>query len=219
MGDISKRRKDYLMTTTIRYTLYEDNAGNLYFAILDRDTLQAIYCITAPEIDRDPNLIVDMLADLRRDPESWLSWDGAYQPEGEDDLTAIGLYDAITDPTNPLYCGDPIAEGAATDKRPTIRRDSQGDYATGRVGEIALQLYSWYLVQDCTKTRSAIYQDRLDAKTEMQALKEGTAIFAALSKHDQGARGDVYICQAALDDNGIYDPNTERYYHVIKRED
>lgn len=100
----------------------------------------------------------------------------------------------------------------------TIRYNNHEDNAS-RVGEIALQLYSWYLVQDCTKAKSAIYQDRLEAKTEMQAIKEGTAIFAGLSKHDQDARGDVYICQAALDDNGIYDPNTERYFHVIKREE
>lgn len=79
--------------------------------------------------------------------------------------------------------------------------------------------FIWYLVEDCTKTKSAIYQTPLKADKEIEALKEGEAIFKALSDYDQKQRGDVYICQAAMDDNGAYDPNTERYFHVLKRED
>lgn len=79
--------------------------------------------------------------------------------------------------------------------------------------------FIWYLVEDCTKTKAAIYRTPLNADKEIEALKEGNAIFKALSDYDKKQRGDVYICQAALSDNEIYDPNTERYFHFIKRED
>lgn len=70
----------------------------------------------------------------------------------------------------------------------------------------------WFLIEDCTSKRSAVYETLLNADNADEAIEEADCIFGRLTVRDKRDRDDVYIIKADLDEDGCIDYNTADNY-------
>lgn len=71
----------------------------------------------------------------------------------------------------------------------------------------------WYLIEDCTTSRAAMFNTELKAETMDDAVREGLAIYDALTEHDQKEREAVFVAYAEPDEYG--DPDLDKTEAVI----
>lgn len=68
----------------------------------------------------------------------------------------------------------------------------------------------WYIIDDITTKRAAIYETLLHAETKEEAEKEALATWEALSDHDKRDRDAFYIALADPDPEDNRFPDYEK---------
>lgn len=74
----------------------------------------------------------------------------------------------------------------------------------------------WYIVDDCTSTRSFCDTDQLNVTGKDEAIAEAVRRWNALTPYDQFQRDAYYVCSAQTDDDGAFDYRTEEDIYDIK---
>jgi len=67
---------------------------------------------------------------------------------------------------------------------------------------------NWYFVQDCTNSRSEIYDEILPAKSKEDAFECASAKWEAISETDRRKTDEAFIGFADVDEFGCVDYNT-----------
>ena len=72
----------------------------------------------------------------------------------------------------------------------------------------------WYYIEDCTSSRSEVYDEILPAESKEEALTLASAKWEALTESDRRKRDEAYSGYAAVDEYGCvdYDTMTEIVY-------
>lgn len=63
----------------------------------------------------------------------------------------------------------------------------------------------YFLIEDCTSKRSAVFETMLKADSIDAATEEAERIFGGMTVHDKRERDEVYIIKADLDEDGCID--------------
>lgn len=72
----------------------------------------------------------------------------------------------------------------------------------------------WFLIEDCTTSRAALYHTELKATRKADAVQEGLHAFLSLTEHDRKDRESVFVCKADVDEYG--DPDLETAQHLVE---
>ena len=75
----------------------------------------------------------------------------------------------------------------------------------------------WYYIEDCTSTRSAVYDEILPAVDATEAFIAAVNRFTGLTRHDQEQRDEAYVGYADTDEDGCVDYNTMTDIWYIRR--
>lgn len=75
----------------------------------------------------------------------------------------------------------------------------------------------WYYIEDCTSSKSEIYDESLTAETATEAFITATGKWASLTKSDRAKRDEAYIGFADTDEDGCLDYNTMTEVFYLKR--
>lgn len=72
----------------------------------------------------------------------------------------------------------------------------------------------WYFIEDCTSSKSEVYDEILSAETATEAFIEAAGKWDHLAEADRKRRDDAYIGCADTDEDGCvdYDTMTDIYY-------
>lgn len=74
----------------------------------------------------------------------------------------------------------------------------------------------WYLIDDCTSSRSDCDEEKLAVTTQAEAIAEGERRWDALTDHDRQQRDAYWVCLAEEDEDGCIDYNTSCHAHYFK---
>lgn len=76
----------------------------------------------------------------------------------------------------------------------------------------------WYFIEDCTSSRSEVYDEILTAGTVTEAFIEAAGKWDALTEADRNRRDDAYIGYADTDEDGCVDYDTMTGIYYLRRE-
>lgn len=60
----------------------------------------------------------------------------------------------------------------------------------------------WYLIEDCTTSRAAVYHTELRSADKAGAVAEGIEIWSGLTRKDREDREAVFVISAEADEHG-----------------
>lgn len=111
------------------------------------------------------------------------------------------------------------APKAAEETTQTAVETPAADTKAADTGRKDPEMKKLYMVEDCTSTRSAVYDTPLSASdSATQAFCAAVTLFSRLTDHDQEDRDNVYVGYADTDDDGCVDYNTMTDIWYIRRD-
>lgn len=130
-------------------------------------------------------------------------------------------YDIWTDDGIDTFHAD-SDEIAAWLKREDLRTDADDDLSDltdeeiGRVADMIADMVRedlpaakhWYFIEDCTSSKSEIYDEILPAESQEEALTLASAKWEALTESDRRKRDEAFIGYADTDEYGCIDYDT-----------
>ena len=79
------------------------------------------------------------------------------------------------------------------------------------------KLFYW-VVDDALETRAALFEDKLDAQDEAEAIRKARREWDHLTRQEKKERGAFYLCTAPEDEDGHMDEGSEKLVFDFKNE-